>query len=224
MNKAVILLSGGLDSATCLAIAKAQHFECYALSFDYGQRHECELQAAREVAATIEVEQHIVVNIDLRLWGGSALTDDIVVPDAGSSTGIPITYVPARNLIFLSFATGWAETLHAKDIFIGVNSVDYSGYPDCRPKFINAFSECARVATKADDEGWAFNIHAPLQELNKAEIIKLGTDLGVNYGLTHSCYNPDKDGLACGKCDSCDLRRKGFIDAGIADPTKYHAS
>jgi 7-cyano-7-deazaguanine synthase len=221
MEKAIILLSGGLDSATCLAIAQAEQFECYALSFDYGQRHECELQAARKIATTSEVAKHIVIKIDLRLWGGSALTDDIAVPEAGSSTGIPATYVPARNLIFLSFATGWAETLNARDIFIGVNSVDYSGYPDCRPQFINAFSECARVATTAADEGWEFNIHSPLQQLNKAEIIRAGLNLGVDYSLTHSCYNPDESGLACGKCDSCALRRQGFLDAGVVDPTKY---
>ena len=224
MKKAVILLSGGLDSATCLAMAKAEQFACYALSFDYGQRHECELQAARDIAKAIGVIEHIVIKIDLRLWGGSALTDDITVPDAGSSTGVPTTYVPARNLIFLSFATGWAETLGAKDIFIGVNSVDYSGYPDCRPQFIHAFSECAKLATKADDEGWQFDIHAPLQELNKAEIIRAGLELGVDYSLTHSCYNPDKTGLACGKCDSCALRHQGFLDAGLSDPTKYSSS
>ncbi|MFA6103524.1 MAG: 7-cyano-7-deazaguanine synthase QueC [Victivallaceae bacterium] len=220
-KKAVILLSGGLDSATCLAIAKSDGFECYALSFDYGQRHECELQAAKTVAAAIGVSDHIVIKIDLRKWGGSALTSDIAVPDAGSAAGIPVTYVPARNIIFLSFATGWAEVLGAKDIFIGVNSVDYSGYPDCRPRFIEAFQHCATIGTKAEDEGWQFHIHAPLQTLNKAEIIRKGVMLGVDYGLTHSCYNPGANGLACGKCDSCHLRRKGFEDAGVPDPTKY---
>ncbi len=223
MSKAVVLLSGGLDSATCLAVARSEGFECYALSFDYGQRHDCELQAARAVARAIGVAEHIVVKIDLRLWGGSALTDDIAVPDSGSSDGIPVTYVPARNLIFLSFATGWAETLGAADIFIGVNSVDYSGYPDCRPQFIQAFQRCADLATTAADEGWHFNIHAPLQQLTKAEIIRRGVALGVDYSITHSCYNPNAAGEACGKCDSCDLRRQGFAEAGCPDPTRYAA-
>jgi len=220
-KKAVVLLSGGLDSATCLAIAKREGFECYALSFDYGQRHECELLAAKAVAAAIGVTDHIVIKIDLRKWGGSALTSEIAVPDAGSAAGIPVTYVPARNIIFLSFATGWAEVLGAKDIFIGVNSVDYSGYPDCRPRFIEAFQHCATIGTKAEDEGWQFHIHAPLQILNKSEIIRKGILIGVDYSLTRSCYNPGADGLACGKCDSCHLRRKGFEDAGVPDPTKY---
>lgn len=221
-KKAVVLLSGGLDSATCLAEAKAHGFECYALSFDYGQRHECELQAARDVAASIGVSQHIVINIDLRQWGGSALTDDIEVPDAElNDGGIPVTYVPARNTIFLSFAVGWAEVLGSRDIFIGVNSVDYSGYPDCRPEFIAAFSECARLGTKAADEGWKFTIHTPLQRLSKPEIIRMGMKLGVDYSLTHSCYNPNSEGLSCGKCDSCTLRHKGFLEAGVDDPTKY---
>jgi 7-cyano-7-deazaguanine synthase len=221
-KKAVVLLSGGLDSATCLAIAKSQGYECYALSFEYGQRHQCELQAAKDIADAIGVKEHVVINIDLRKWGGSALTDDIDVPDADKAgEGVPITYVPARNIIFLSFAVGWAEVLGAKDIFIGVNSVDYSGYPDCRPQFIEAFRKCATVGTKASDEGWEFDIHAPLQTLTKSEIIRQGTDLGVDYGLTHSCYNPDENGLSCGKCDSCHLRHKGFEDAGIPDPTRY---
>ncbi|MHB9139469.1 MAG: 7-cyano-7-deazaguanine synthase QueC [Victivallaceae bacterium] len=220
-KKAVVLLSGGLDSATCLAIAKGEGFECYALSFDYGQRHECELLAAKTVARAMGVTEHVVIKIDLRKWGGSALTSDIAVPDAGSTAGIPVTYVPARNIIFLSFATGWAEVLGAKDIFIGVNSVDYSGYPDCRPRFIEAFRQCVNIGTKAEDEGWQFNIHAPLQILNKSEIIRQGIALGVDYSLTHSCYNPEADGRACGKCDSCSLRRKGFEAAGIPDPTKY---
>jgi 7-cyano-7-deazaguanine synthase len=220
-KKAVVLLSGGLDSATCLAIAKGEGFECYALSFDYGQRHECELLAAKAVAGAMGVADHVVIKIDLRKWGGSALTSDIAVPDAGSTAGIPVTYVPARNIIFLSFATGWAEVLGAKDIFIGVNSVDYSGYPDCRPRFIEAFRQCANIGTKAEEEGWQFNIHAPLQTLNKSEIIRQGVALGVDYSLTHSCYNPGADGRACGKCDSCSLRRKGFEAAGIPDPTKY---
>ena len=220
-KKAVVLLSGGLDSATCLAIAKGEGFECYALSFDYGQRHECELLAAKAVAGAMGVADHVVIKIDLRKWGGSALTSDIAVPDAGSTAGIPVTYVPARNIIFLSFATGWAEVLGAKDIFIGVNSVDYSGYPDCRPRFIEAFRQCANIGTKAEEEGWQFNIHAPLQTLNKSEIIRQGVALGVDYSLTHSCYNPGADGRACGKCDSCSLRRKGFEAAGVPDPTKY---
>ena len=220
-KKAVVLLSGGLDSATCLAIAKSEGFECYALSFDYGQRHECELLAAKAVAGAMGVADHVVIKIDLRKWGGSALTSDIAVPDAGSTAGIPVTYVPARNIIFLSFATGWAEVLGAKDIFIGVNSVDYSGYPDCRPRFIEAFRQCANIGTKAEEEDWQFNIHAPLQTLNKSEIIRQGVALGVDYSLTHSCYNPGADGRACGKCDSCSLRRKGFEAAGVPDPTKY---
>ena len=220
-KKAVVLLSGGLDSATCLAIAKSEGFECYALSFDYGQRHECELLAAKTIAGAMGVADHVVIKIDLRKWGGSALTSDIAVPDAGSTAGIPVTYVPARNIIFLSFATGWAEGLGAKDIFIGVNSVDYSGYPDCRLRFIEAFRQCATIGTKAEDEGWQFNIHAPLQTLDKSAIIRRGIALGVDYSLTHSCYNPGADGRACGRCDSCSLRRKGFEAAGIPDPTNY---
>ena len=220
-KKAVVLLSGGLDSATCLAIAKSEGFECYALSFDYGQRHECELLAAKTIAGAMGVADHVVIKIDLRKWGGSALTSDIAVPDAGGAAGIPVTYVPARNIIFLSFATGWAEVLGAKDIFIGVNSVDYSGYPDCRPRFIEAFRQCANIGTKAEDEGWQFNNHAPLQTLDKSAIIRRGIALGVDYSLTHSCYNPGADGRACGRCDSCSLRRKGFEAAGIPDPTNY---
>ena len=220
-KKAVVLLSGGLDSATCLAIAKSEGFECYALSFDYGQRHECELLAAKTIAGAMGVADHVVIKIDLRKWGGSALTSDIAVPDAGSTAGIPVTYVPARNIIFLSFATGWSEVLGAKDIFIGVNSVDYSGYPDCRLRFIEAFRQCATIGTKAEDEGWQFNIHAPLQTLDKSAIIRRGIALGVDYSLTHSCYNPGADGRACGRCDSCSLRRKGFEAAGIPDPTNY---
>ena len=220
-KKAVVLLSGGLDSATCLAIAKSEGFECYALSFDYGQRHECELLAAKTIAGAMGVADHVVIKIDLRKWGGSALTSDIAVPDAGGAAGIPVTYVPARNIIFLSFATGWAEVLGAKDIFIGVNSVDYSGYPDCRPRFIEAFRQCANIGTKAEDEGWQFNIHAPLQTLDKSAIIRRGIALGVDYSLTHSCYNPGADGRACGRCDSCSLRRKGFEAAAIPDPTNY---
>jgi 7-cyano-7-deazaguanine synthase len=222
--KAIVLLSGGLDSATSLAMAQDQGFECYALSFEYGQRHDCELAAAKKIAQKAGITNHVVINIDLRQWGGSALTSDqIDVPDAGSyDEAIPATYVPARNIIFLSFAVGWAEVIGAWDIFIGVNSVDYSGYPDCRPQFIEAFSECARVGTRAADLNEKFNIHAPLQHMTKAEIIKAGIALGVDYSMTHSCYNPDASGLACGRCDSCILRRDGFAAAGISDPTRYY--
>ena len=222
-KKAVILLSGGLDSATCLAIAKSEGFECYALSFAYGQRNNCELDAAKKIAAASKVKKHVVIDIDLRKWGGSALTDDIEVPDSKDleSEKVPVTYVPARNLIFLSLATGWAEVLGAKDIFIGVNSVDFSGYPDCRPDFIMAFEKCATLGTKAHDAGWKFDIHTPLQALNKAQIIKQGTSLGVDYSLTRTCYNPNENALACGKCDSCYLRRAGFAQAGLEDPTSY---
>jgi 7-cyano-7-deazaguanine synthase len=221
-KKAVVLLSGGLDSATCLAIAKSEGFECYALSFAYGQRNSCELKASGNVAASLDVADHVVIDIDLRKWGGSALTGDIEVPDRKDlEPGIPVTYVPARNLIFLSLATGYAEAIGAKDIFIGVNSVDFSGYPDCRPRFIEAFQKCATIGTKAEEEGWEFNIHAPLQFLNKAQIITKGTALGVDYSLTRTCYNPNEKGLACGKCDSCHLRRTGFEEAGVKDPTPY---
>ncbi|MFA6715546.1 MAG: 7-cyano-7-deazaguanine synthase QueC [Victivallaceae bacterium] len=222
-KKAVVLLSGGLDSATCLAIAGSEGFECYALSFAYGQRNNCELEAARNVAASLGVAAHTLIEIDLRKWGGSALTDNIDVPDRKDLdlNSIPVTYVPARNLIFLSLATGYAEALGAGDIFIGVNSVDFSGYPDCRPRFIEAFQKCATIGTKAEGEGWSFDIHTPLQTLNKAEIIKRGTALGVDYSLTRTCYNPSKEGFACGKCDSCHLRRAGFAEAGVKDPTPY---
>lgn len=223
IRKAVILVSGGLDSATILALAKSEGFECYAMSFAYGQRHEVELESAKRVCDAIGVADHVLVEIDLAKWGGSTLTSDAIdVPNYNpDAANIPVTYVPARNTIFLSFATGWAEVLGAKDIFIGVNSVDYSGYPDCRPEFIQAFSECARLGTKAADEGWAFNIQVPLQTLDKPAIITLGNKLGVDYSLTHSCYNPSQNGKACGKCDSCELRRKGFADAGVPDPTVY---
>ncbi|MCK5843435.1 MAG: 7-cyano-7-deazaguanine synthase QueC [Victivallales bacterium] len=224
MKKAVILLSGGLDSATALAIAKRDGFECHAMSFKYGQRHDIELRSAANVAQSIGAAEHITVEIDLAKWGGSALTSDSIdVPKKqnGMVESIPVTYVPARNTIFLSFAVGWAETLDAKDIFIGVNSVDYSGYPDCRPHFIASFAETARLGTRAADEGWRFEIHAPLQTLNKAEIITLGHSLGVDYSLTHSCYDPAPDGAACGECDSCALRADGFAKAGIPDPTVY---
>lgn len=221
-KKAVILLSGGLDSATCLAIAKSQGFDCYALSFDYGQRHTNELDCAKKIAQSIGVVQHSIIDINLGLWGGSALTDtSLNVPNAEESKGIPITYVPARNLIFLSFATALAEVLGARDIFVGVNNVDYSGYPDCRPAFINSFRETARLGTAAVDEGWEYNIQAPLQTLGKDEIIKLGVSLGVDYSLTTSCYNPDFEGNSCGKCASCALRKAGFSAAGVVDPTTY---
>ena len=221
-KKAIILLSGGLDSATCLAIAKDMGFECYALSFSYGQRHTVELDRAAEIAKKAGVAAHSVIDINLALWGGSALTDpNIAVPDAGESDGIPVTYVPARNLIFLSFAAAYAEAIGSCDIFIGVNSIDYSGYPDCRKEFIDSFTQTANLATKAADEKWKFKIHAPLQSMSKKEIIQKGTSLGVDYSLTTSCYNPDELGRSCGKCDSCALRKAGFAEAGIPDPTIY---
>ncbi len=223
---AVILLSGGLDSATTAAIAKGEGFELFAISFDYGQRHRFELEAARRVAASLGVTRHVTIDIDLRQFGHSALTDAIDVPKGRSAdamgTGIPITYVPARNTVFLSLALAFAETLGAADLFIGVNAVDYSGYPDCRPEYIAAFERMANLATKAGVEGTlAFKIHTPLVELSKAEIIERGTALGVDYGLTHSCYDPDAEGRACGQCDSCVLRLKGFGEAGLSDPAPY---
>ncbi len=225
MVSAVVLLSGGLDSAVTLALAQAQGFETHALSFDYGQRHRIELEAAQRVAASMKVRDHRVARIDLRVFGGSALTDDIAVPHERSADemthGIPITYVPARNTIFLSYALGWAEVLGAGNIFIGVNAVDYSGYPDCRPEFLRAFEHLAAVATKAGVDGNSLQIHAPLLALSKAEIIRQGTDLGVDFALTHSCYDPSEDGVACGSCDSCQLRLKGFRDADLSDPIKY---
>ena len=227
MNKpAVILSSGGLDSTTAMAIAKAEAFELYSLSFDYGQRHQFELEAARRVAESFGVRRHVVQTIDLRLFGGSALTDEIDVPkdreDEEISNGIPVTYVPARNTIFLSIALAWAETLGASDIFIGVNAIDYSGYPDCRPEFIKAFEDLARLATKAGVEGKSpLHIHAPLIQLTKAQIIQKGIELGVDYSITHSCYDPDSQGRACGRCDSCSLRARGFREAGVPDPTAY---
>ena len=225
-RRAVVLLSGGLDSTTTLAIAKEQCFLPFALSFRYGQRHEFELQAATRIAKDAGVAQHIIVDIDLRSFGGSALTSDIDVPKGRSleemSEGIPITYVPARNTIFLSFALAWAEVLECGDIFIGVNALDYSGYPDCRPEFIEAFQRLADLATKTGAEGKTkLAIHAPLIHLSKAEIIRKGTELGVDYSLTSSCYDPSGLGEACGLCDSCQLRRKGFLEAGIIDPTRY---
>jgi 7-cyano-7-deazaguanine synthase len=222
---AVVLLSGGLDSATVLAIAIRDGFDCCALSFDYGQRHRHELAAAKQVAAAAGVKRHVVVPLDLRMIGGSALTDDVDVPkdrdERTMSAGIPVTYVPARNTVFLSVALGWAEVLGAADLFVGVNAVDYSGYPDCRPEFIAAFERLANVATKAGVEGMRFTVHAPLIDMTKAEIIRTGLALGVDYALTHSCYDPLPDGTSCGRCDSCVLRRKGFEEAGVADTLRY---
>lgn len=222
MKRAVCLLSGGLDSATSLACARRDGFEAYALSFDYGQRHSCELASARRVAAQLGAAGHSVVPIDLRSFGGSALTGDIAVPKhhevSEIGAGIPVTYVPARNTVFLAMALGWAEVLGASDIYLGVNAIDYSGYPDCRPEFIRAFETLANLATKAGVEGTSrFRIHAPLMELNKAAIIRLGVELGVDYSLTHSCYDP-VEGRACGECDSCLLRAAGFAEAGLKDP------
>ena len=222
MKKAVVLYSGGLDSTTCMAIAREQGFKPYALSFAYGQRHTVELEKAREYAPLIGAEEHMIIDIDLRKMGGSALTADIDVPKSGvSEDEIPVTYVPARNTIFLSFALGWAEVLGAGDIYIGVNALDYSGYPDCRPEFIQAFQQMANLATKAGVEGNPYHIHAPLIDLTKAQIIRQGLSLGVNYQLTHSCYDPTPEGLSCGQCDSCRLRLKGFADAGEKDPVAY---
>lgn len=221
---AVVLLSGGLDSATCLAIAQHAGFACHCLSIDYGQRHHAELAAAARVASALGAVEHRVVHLDLAQFGGSALTDrNIAVPTHGVRPGIPVTYVPARNTIMLALALGWAEILGARDIFIGVNAVDYSGYPDCRPAFIEAFERLANLATKAGVEGDRFTIHAPLLDLSKAEIIRRGVELGVDYALTVSCYQADEAGRACGVCDSCRLRRSGFATAGIADPTLYQS-
>lgn len=224
----VVLLSGGLDSTTALAIAKQQGFEPYALSFRYGQRHAIELEAARRVAAAQAVQRHVIADIDLRVFGGSSLTADIAVPKHEAaedlSDEIPSTYVPARNTIFLSFALAYAETVDAQDIFIGVNALDYSGYPDCRPEFIDAFQTMANLATKAGVEGHRLSIHTPLIEMTKAEIIATGMQLGVDYGLTSSCYDPDDTGHPCGRCDSCLLRLKGFSEAGYTDPLAYQAA
>ncbi len=220
-KKAVVLLSGGLDSATILAQAKAEGFACYSMGFDYGQRHRAELQAAERVAHQLGVVEHKVIGLNLNGIGGSALTDtSIAVPEAPTE-GIPVTYVPARNTVFLSLALGWAEVLGARDIFIGVNAVDYSGYPDCRPAFIEAFERMANLATRAGVEGDGFRIQAPLQNLSKAQIVEVGLRHGVDYSLTVSCYQADDDGRACGKCDSCRLRAAGFLAAGVADPTRY---
>ena len=229
MNKAVLLLSGGLDSATALAIAKSQGFEVYAMSFDYGQRHKHELKAAARIAAKYGAKEHRVLTIDLGGIGGSALTEDaIAVPKdreaKDMSHGIPVTYVPARNTIFLSFALAWAEVLKAYDMFIGVNALDYSGYPDCRPEFIRAFEQMANLATAfGEEKGKHITIHTPLIALSKAEIIRKGVELGVDYGLTTSCYDPDASGAACGHCDACQLRLKGFRENGMGDPGKYAA-
>ena len=223
LKKAVVLVSGGLDSATVLAMARAQDFACHALSFDYGQRHRVELQAAARVAAALGAVEHKTISLDLGGIGGSALTDAaIAVPEEGGE-GIPVTYVPARNTVFLALALGWAEVLAAQDIFIGVNAVDYSGYPDCRPEFIAAFEKTANLATKAGVEGRPFHIHTPLMQMSKVDIIRTGQHLGVDYAITVSCYHADEQGRACGRCDSCRLRREGFIAAGTVDPTPYAA-
>jgi len=225
MKHAVVLLSGGLDSATTLAIARSQDYETYALSFDYGQRHQRELEAARVVAKSLGARKHLVVKIDNQIFAGSALTDDVDVPKARTEkeigAGIPVTYVPARNTIFLAHALAWAETIPAGHIFIGANAIDYSGYPDCRPEFIALFETLANIGTKAGAEGARLQIHAPLIKMSKADIVRKAVELDVDLSLTHSCYDPTPDGRACGKCDSCQLRLKGFREAGIADPIKY---
>ncbi|MGD9368782.1 MAG: 7-cyano-7-deazaguanine synthase QueC [Desulfobacteraceae bacterium] len=226
MKKAIILSSGGLDSTTVMAMAKEQGFEIFSLSFDYGQRHRYELEAAHRVARYFGATRHLVISLDLRVIGGSALTADIDVPKGRSPQEmdghIPVTYVPARNTLFLSYALAWAEVINVEDLFIGVNAVDYSGYPDCRPEFIAAFQTMANLATKAGVEGkLTLQIHTPLMHMNKAQIIRTGAALGVDYGMTHSCYDPSAGGRACGQCDSCILRKKGFQDAGIEDPTVY---
>jgi len=225
MKHAVVLLSGGLDSATTLAIARSQGHETYALSFDYGQRHRSELEAARRVAKSLGAKEHLVVKIDNQIFRGSALTDDVDVPKSRSekeiSVGIPVTYVPARNTVFLAHALAWAETIPAGHIFIGANAIDYSGYPDCRPEFIALFETLANVATKAGAEGARLQIHAPLIKMTKADIVRTAVELDVDLSLTHSCYDPTPDGRACGKCDSCQLRLKGFREAGVKDPIKY---
>ncbi len=224
MKPAVVLLSGGLDSATCLAIARSQGFDCYCLSFDYGQRHSAELKAAERVVKALGAREHRVLSLGLAQFGGSALTDtSIAVPVDGVHPGIPVTYVPARNTIMLSLALAWAEVLGSRDIFVGVNAVDYSGYPDCRPEYIAAFEKMANLATKAGVEGAKLSIHAPLINLSKADIIRTGSALGVDYGLTVSCYQADELGRACGVCDSCRLRAEGFAAAGVPDPTQYRS-
>ncbi|MBT4522495.1 MAG: 7-cyano-7-deazaguanine synthase QueC [Halieaceae bacterium] len=220
-KRAVILVSGGLDSTTVLALVKARGYDCYTLSFDYGQRHRAELIAAQRVSAALGDVEHKVVNLNLDSIGGSALTDTSIAVPEEETVGVPITYVPARNTIFLSIALGWAEVLGASDIFIGVNAVDYSGYPDCRPEYIAAFESMANLATRAGVEGQATTIHAPLMEMGKNDIIRAGMALGIDYSLTVSCYQATENGLACGRCESCRLRRQGFLDAKVADPTRY---
>lgn len=220
-SKAVVLLSGGLDSATVLACAKADGRECFALSFDYGQRHKAELEAAANVAAALGAVEHRIVRLDLAQFGGSALTDSRIAVPTSPSEGIPVTYVPARNTVFLSLALAWSEVLGAQDIYIGVNAIDYSGYPDCRPEYIEAYEKMANLATRAGVEGKTLKINTPLIHLSKAEIIRLGTKLDVDYGLTVSCYSASEQGRACGRCDACRLRAKGFVEAGVADPTHY---
>lgn len=222
-KRAVVLLSGGLDSATVLAMARSEGYACYALSVDYGQRHHAELAAAHRVAQALDAATHRVIDIDLTAFGGSALTDSNIAVPEQPTEGIPLTYVPARNTIMLSLALAWAEVLQAQDIFIGVNAVDYSGYPDCRPEYVAAFERMANLATKAGVEGGGLHLHAPLQHLSKADIIRAGIKLGVDYGLTVSCYQADEDGRACGVCDSCRLRRAGFEAAGVTDPTSYRS-
>jgi 7-cyano-7-deazaguanine synthase len=227
MKKAVVLLSGGLDSTTTLAIARSEGFDCFALSFDYGQRHQVELEASRRVAKALGVKEHRVTRLDPGLFRGSALTDDVAVPkhrtEEQIGEGIPVTYVPCRNLIFLSFAAAWAEVIPATDIFLGINALDYSGYPDCRPEFISAFENLVNLGTKAGQQGARFTIHAPLVSMTKAEIVRKALDLGVDLSLTHSCYDPSPDGVACGECDACLLRQKGFKEAGQRDPIAYAA-
>lgn len=221
--KAVVLLSGGMDSATTLAYAVSKGFSVYAMSFRYGQRHETELKCAKKIARLFKVKEHLVINFNLRKIGGSALTSDKVKVPGKFVPGIPSTYVPARNMIFLSFALAWAEKLEARNIFIGVNSIDYSGYPDCRPEFISAFENCAKLGTRAADGDWRFKFHAPLQKMKKSEIIRIGMDLGVDFRHTHSCYNPGTKGISCGKCNSCTLRLDGFRKAGLKDPIRYES-
>lgn len=224
MNKAVVLLSGGLDSATTLAVAHSEGFACYCLSLDYGQRHGSELDAAHRVAVALGASEQRTVKLDLTAFGGSALTDDKIAVPTAPSAGIPITYVPARNTIMLSLALAWAEVLGSRNIFIGANAVDYSGYPDCRPEYLDAFEKMANLATKSAVEGQTVRIRAPLVDLSKAEIIRRGTSLGVDYSLTVSCYQADESGAACGQCDSCRLRRQGFASAGVPDPTRYRST
>lgn len=220
-RRAVVLVSGGLDSTTVLALARSQGYACYTLSFDYGQRHRAELQAAERISASLGDVEHKVVCLNLDSIGGSALTDSAIAVPEAPTTGIPVTYVPARNTVFLSIALGWAEVLGALDIFIGVNAVDYSGYPDCRPAFVEAFEQLANLATRAGVEGQRYRVHAPLMQMGKDEIVQLGARLGVDYSLTVSCYQATDDGLACGRCDACRLRREGFEKAGMADVTRY---